>query len=61
VLVDPRQFARLHLSSPSARMLLVVRPLQRGHLGETIRVRLLSSGKTLQARVAGKDSLEADF
>jgi hypothetical protein len=61
VLVDPRQFARLHLRSPSADMLLAVKPLQRGHLGETIRVRLPSSGKTLQARVAGKDFLEAVF
>jgi hypothetical protein len=61
VLVDPRQFARLHLRSPSADMLLAVKPLQRGHLGETIRVRLPSSGKTLQARVAGKDFLEGVF
>ncbi len=61
VLVDPRQFARLHLRSPSADMLLAVRPLQRGHLGETIRVRLPASGKTLQGRVTGKDFLEAVF
>ncbi len=61
VLVDPRQFARLHLRSPSAEMLLAVKPLQRGHLGETIRVRVPSSGKTLQGRVTGKDFLEAVF
>jgi hypothetical protein len=61
VLVDPRQFARLHLRSPSADMLLAVKPLQRGHLGETIRVRLPSSGKTLQGRVTGKNFLEAVF
>jgi flagellar basal body P-ring formation chaperone FlgA len=61
VLVDPRQFARLRLRSPSAEMLLAVKPLQRGHLGETIRVRLQSSGKTLRGRVTGKDFLEAVF
>src|SRR6202790_208321 len=60
-LVDPRQFAHLRLRSPSADILLAVKPLQRGHLGETIRVRLPSSGKTLRARVAGKDFLEAVF
>jgi hypothetical protein len=61
VLADPRQFARLHLRSSNSDMLLTVKPLERGHLGETIRVRLPSSGKTLQARVAGKNSLEAVF
>jgi hypothetical protein len=61
VLVDPRQFARLHLRSPGADMLLAVKPLQRGRLGETVRVRLPSSGKTLQGRVTGKNFLEAVF
>jgi hypothetical protein len=61
VLVDPRQSAHLHLRSASADMLLVVKPLQRGSLGQTVRVRLVSSAKTLQARVAGKDFLEAVF
>jgi hypothetical protein len=61
VLVDPRQFARLHLRSPGADISLAAKPLQRGHLGETIRVRLPSSGKTLQGRVTGKNFLEAVF
>jgi hypothetical protein len=61
VLVDPRQSAHLRLHSPDSEMLLAVRPLQRGHLGETIRVRLRPSGKTLQARVVGQNALDAIF
>ena len=61
ILVDPRQSARLHLHSQDSDMLLAVRPLERGHLGETIRVRLRASGKTLQARVVGNNSLDAVF
>jgi hypothetical protein len=61
ILVDPREPARLHLHSPDADMLLSVRPLERGHLGETIRVRLRSSGKTLQARVVGSNAVDAVF
>jgi hypothetical protein len=61
VLVDPRQYARLHLHSQNSDMLLAVKPLQRGHLGETIRVRLTGSGKTLQARVIASGYLDATF
>jgi hypothetical protein len=61
VLVDPRQSARLHLHSRYSDMTLAVRPLERGHLGETIRVRLRQSGKTLQARVVGNNSVDAVF
>jgi hypothetical protein len=61
VLVDPRQSAHLRLHSPDSEMLLAVQPLQRGHLGETIRVRLRPSGKTLQARVVGQNALDAVF
>jgi hypothetical protein len=61
VLVDPRQYARLHMRSTNADMQLAVKPLQRGRLGETIRVRCPASGKTWQARVVGKDSLDATF
>jgi len=61
VLVEPRQLARLHLHSPNSTMLLVVRPLQPGHLNETIRVRLVASGRTLQAKVIGANSLDAAF
>jgi hypothetical protein len=61
VLVDPRQSAHLRLHSPDSEMLLAVQPLQRGHLGETIRVRLRPCGKTLQARVVGQNALDAVF
>jgi hypothetical protein len=61
VMVDPRQSARLRLHSTDSEMLLAVQPLQRGHLGETIRVRLRASGKTLQARVVGENTLDAIF
>jgi hypothetical protein len=61
VLVDPREPARMHLHSLDADMLLSVRPLERGHLGETIRVRLRPSGKTLQARVVGRNAVDAVF
>jgi hypothetical protein len=61
VLVEPRQLARLHLHSPNSTMLLVVRPLQPGHMNETIRVRLVASGRTLQAKVIAANSLDATF
>jgi len=61
VLVEPRQLARLHLHSPNSTMLLVVRPLQPGRLNETIRVRLVASARTLQARVIAANSLDAAF
>jgi hypothetical protein len=59
LLVDPRHLARLHLHSPNFDGLLDVRPLQRGHLGEIIRVRLPYTGKTLQVRVIAAGSLDA--
>jgi flagella basal body P-ring formation protein FlgA len=61
VLVDPRQLARLHLHSANSTMLLLVRPLQTGHINETIRVRLVASGRTLQAKVIAANSLDATF
>lgn len=61
ILVDPRESARLHLHSADSDMLLTVQPLQRGRLGETVRVRLRASGKTLQARVVDTNSLDAAF
>jgi hypothetical protein len=61
VLVEPRQLARLHPHSSNSTMLLVVRPLQPGHLNETIRVRLVASGRTLQATVIAANSLDATF
>jgi hypothetical protein len=61
ILVDPRQLARLHLHSANSNMFLVVRPLERGRLNETIRVRLAASGRTLQAKVIAANSLDATF
>jgi hypothetical protein len=61
VLVDPRQIARLHLHSQNLEMLLAVRPLQPGHLDETIRVRLAASGRTFRARVVALNYLDAVF
>ncbi|HEY2461203.1 MAG TPA: hypothetical protein VGI16_10350 [Candidatus Acidoferrum sp.] len=61
ILVDPRQYARLHLHSNNSDMILQVKPLERGHLNETIRVRLPASGKTLKARVIAAGYLDATF
>lgn len=61
VLVDPKTIARLHLHSAESDMVLDVRPLERGALEQTIRVRLASSAKTLQARVVGPNALDATF
>jgi hypothetical protein len=60
-LVDPKTIARLHLHSADSDMVLDVRPLERGALDQTIRVRLASSAKTLQARVVGANALDATF
>jgi len=59
VLVQPGRPARLHLHSSNMDMLLQVLPLQRGRLGEVIRVRLAGTGRTMQARVAGDAYLDA--
>jgi hypothetical protein len=61
VLVAAGHAARLHLHSENSSMLLDVKALQPGHLGETIRVRLPLTGKTLQARVVGERALDAFF
>jgi hypothetical protein len=60
-LVDPRRSARLRLHSANSEMMLQVQPLTLGHLGEVIPVRLLTSRKTLRARVVGAGSLDASF
>jgi hypothetical protein len=59
VLVQPGRPARLHLHSSNMDMLLQVLPLQRGRLGEVIRVRLAVTGRTMQALVAGDAYLDA--
>jgi Chaperone for flagella basal body P-ring formation len=57
-LVEPGQMAQLRLHSRDFEIVLKVRPLQRGSLGELIRVRLPGSGKTLQAHVVGPGVLD---
>lgn len=59
VLVAADRPARLHLHSSNMDMLLHVRALQRGHLGELIRVRLPGTGRIMLARVTGDAYLDA--
>jgi Chaperone for flagella basal body P-ring formation len=61
VLVDPRYSAHLSLISQDAEIQMRVRPLQRGHLGDAIRVRMPQNGRTFLARVTGPGTLEAFF
>jgi len=61
VLVDVHRAARLYLHSPNSAAVLAVKPLQPGHKGELIRVRLPLYGKMIEARVTGTDTLEATF
>ncbi|HUL15553.1 MAG TPA: hypothetical protein VLV88_06130 [Terriglobales bacterium] len=61
VLVDPRYPARLLLISEDAEISLPVRPLQKGHRGDSIRVRMPQNGRTFFARVTGRGTLEASF
>lgn len=59
ILVDPTRLARLHLHSSDANIFLDVRPLQRGRLGEVIRVRVPSNGRTFRAQVMQGGALDA--
>jgi hypothetical protein len=59
--VESRRLAILYMHSENSSLVLSVRPLQSGSIGETIRVRVPANGHTLLARVAGPDRLEAAF
>ena len=59
--VSPKRFATLVLHAPESTIVVTVRPLQAGRTGDTIRVRLPSSGRTFRARVVAPERLEADF
>jgi hypothetical protein len=61
VQVATGHLARLHLHSQDMEMLLEVRPLQPGRLGDVIRVSLPGTGRTFQARVVGKGDLDANL
>jgi flagella basal body P-ring formation protein FlgA len=60
-LVEPNRPARLHLVSNGMEMTLAVRPLERGGLHQTVRVRLEGSGKVLRGVVAAPGYLEGQF
>lgn len=59
-LVTPRP-ATLDLASDTMQMFLNVNPLERGALGQKIRVKLSGTGKILQGQVTGFGRLEAKF
>lgn len=59
--VSVRRFATLHLHSENSLATLRVRVLHSGTIGEYIRVRIISNGHTLLARVVGQDSVDASF
>lgn len=61
MLVTAGHSALLHLLSRNSDMRLEVKVLQPGRLNDTIRVRLLGTGKTFHARVVGDGELEAVF
>lgn len=60
-LVEPRKRASLHVVSESMQMVLDVAPLEKGALGQTVRVRVLASGRVLRGQVTGQGRLEARF
>ena len=60
-LVDPRRHANLHVTSDNMQMVLAVVPLEKGAFGQTVRVRVLASGRVLRGRVTGEGRLEARF
>lgn len=61
ILVQPGTPARLHMHSANSDMHLIVNPLQRGRLGQTILVKMPGTRKTLDAQVVAPGELEAIF
>jgi hypothetical protein len=61
VLVDVRRTASLFLHSENSATVVRVRVLQSGHMDDRVRVRLPLHGKTLTARVVGKDAVDSTF
>jgi len=59
--VDPQRHARLHVASERMQMVLDVVPMEKGITGQTVRVRVLASGRILRGQVTGEDRLEARF
>lgn len=60
-LVSPGERATLVLSSAALRMFVDVDPLERGSLGQQVRVRMANTGKVVNARVDGHAHLEVNF
>ena len=62
VIVEPGKTAQLHLiSGKTTEMFLPATALERGSLGQQIRVRLETSGRVMEAQVVGPGRLEAQF
>ncbi len=61
ILVSTGQRATLVLHSDVLRMIADVMPLERGALGQRIRVRLLDTGKIFSAQVDGRAHLDLKF
>lgn len=60
--VDKGRIAQLHLISGSEiQMFLSATSLERGTLGQIVRVKIQNTGKILPARVVGRNQLEAEF
>jgi hypothetical protein len=60
-LVLPWQTASLFLTSGTMEIHTTAQPLERGFLGQVIRVRVIKSKQIFQAKVVGRDCLEARF
>ena len=60
--VDVGKIANLHLvSGTGSQMFLTATALERGALGQSIRVKIRTTGKILDAHVVGRGQLEAEY
>ena len=60
--VEAGKIARLHLvSGTGTQIFLSVTPLERGAIGQRIRVKIQTTGKILDAEVVGRGQLEAEY
>jgi hypothetical protein len=61
ILVSPNASATLLLQSATLNMIVDVTPLERGTLGQQVRVRVADTGKVFRAEVDGRGHLEMKF
>jgi hypothetical protein len=61
ILVSPGVQATLLLRSAALRMMADVIPLERGTMGQQVRVRVVDTGKVFSAQVDGRAHLEVNF